>query len=64
VFDALSSERPYKQAFPLDKTISIMEEGRSVFFDPDLLNLFLSNIERFVEIRTTLRDGPQEQVLL
>jgi putative two-component system response regulator len=61
VFDALSSERPYKKAFPLDKTISIMEEGRAVFFDPALLELFLNNIDEFVEIRDSLKDAQEEQ---
>ena len=61
VFDALSSERPYKKAFPLNKTISIIEEGRNVFFDPDLLGLFLSNTSSFVEIREELQDGQDEQ---
>ena len=62
VFDALSSERPYKKAFPLDKTISILKEGRSVFFDPNLFDLFLNNTEQFVEIREALRDAPEEQM--
>ena len=62
VFDALSSERPYKKAFPLNKTMSIMEEGRNVFFDPTLLDLFLNNTEHFVEIREALKDAPEEQM--
>jgi putative two-component system response regulator len=56
VFDALSSERPYKKAFPLVKTLTIMEEGRGNFFDPNLLVLFLNNIEDFVKIRDKLKD--------
>jgi len=62
VFDALSSERPYKVAYPLEKALSIMKEGRSVFFDPDLLDLFLDNIESFVEIREKLKDAHEERV--
>jgi putative two-component system response regulator len=64
VFDALSSERPYKKAFPLDKTLSIMVEGREVFFDPALLDLFLGNIDAFVEIREKLKDVQEEQIHL
>ena len=60
VFDALSSERPYKKAFPLEKTLGIMEEGRCEFFDPNLLDLFLNNIDRFIEIREKLKDEPEE----
>jgi putative two-component system response regulator len=60
VFDALSSERPYKEAFPLDKTLRIMVEGRGEFFDPTLLDLFLGNIDDFVAIRAKLQDAPEE----
>jgi putative two-component system response regulator len=62
VFDALSSERPYKKAFPLEKTISIMEEGRNIFFDPALLDLFLNNTEHFVTIREGLQDAPEKEM--
>jgi putative two-component system response regulator len=60
VFDALTSERPYKKAFPLEKAVSIMEEGRGVFFDPRLLDLFLGSIQIFVEIREQLKDTQEE----
>jgi HD-GYP domain-containing protein (c-di-GMP phosphodiesterase class II) len=40
VFDALTSERPYKQPFPFEKAMAILEEGRGVHFDPALLDLF------------------------
>lgn len=56
VFDALSSDRPYKKAFQLDKTVGILEEGRGNFFDPELLDLFFNNIKAFVSIRDSLMD--------
>jgi len=56
VFDTLCSERPYKKAFPLDTTIRIMKEGQGVFFDPDLFNLFIDNLDDFVAIRESLKD--------
>lgn len=40
VFDALTSERPYKQPFPLEKAMAILDEGRGHHFDPALLDLF------------------------
>ncbi|MFZ4857444.1 MAG: HD domain-containing phosphohydrolase [Desulfuromonadaceae bacterium] len=64
VFDALISERPYKKVFSLEKTISIMKEGRNVFFDPTLFDLFLSNTEDFVAIRNTLKDAQEEQMYI
>lgn len=61
VFDALLSERPYKKAFPVEKTVAIMEEGRGIFFDPKLLEIFLSNLNCFISIRQNLQDLPEEQ---
>ncbi|MDA0284996.1 MAG: response regulator [Planctomycetota bacterium] len=49
VFDALNSERSYKEAFPLDRCFEILSEGRGKHFDPELLDVFLScreDIER------------------
>ena len=40
VFDALTSERPYKQPFSFEKAMAILEEGRGVHFDPAPLDLF------------------------
>jgi putative two-component system response regulator len=63
VFDALSSERPYKKAFPIEQIISIMQEGRNEFFDPGLLDLFLNNLNIFIEIREKLKDIPEEELI-
>ncbi|MBF0481247.1 MAG: response regulator [Desulfovibrionaceae bacterium] len=51
VFDALTSKRPYKQAFAVDKSLEIMKEGRGSHFDPRLLDIFLENIGEALEIR-------------
>lgn len=40
VFDALTSKRPYKDAWSFDKAMEIMEEGKGSHFDPDLLDAF------------------------
>lgn len=40
VFDALTSRRPYKEAFPLDAALRILEKGRGSHFDPRLLDVF------------------------
>jgi putative two-component system response regulator len=58
VFDALTSERPYKKAFSLEKTQAIMIDGMGTFFDPTLLMLFFDNLDLFVKIKDELRDEP------
>lgn len=56
VFDALTSERPYKKAFPLEKAQAIMIDGLGTFFDPDLLLLFFENLDLFVKIKNEFCD--------
>lgn len=51
VFDALSTERPYKPAWPLDRILQTMQEGAGNHFDPRLLTLFFDNLPIFLEIR-------------
>ena len=51
VFDALSSKRPYKDPFPLEKCIAILEEGKGSHFDAELVDLFLGKLDDVVAIR-------------
>ncbi len=41
VFDALTSERPYKKSYKLEKACSILREGSGTHFDAELLDIFL-----------------------
>ena len=45
-FDALRSVRPYKPAWPLERCIDELLGGSGSAFDPELLRLFLSVLER------------------
>jgi len=45
VFDALSSDRPYKKAWPKEKILGYMLEQKAIMFDPKVLDVFLHNIE-------------------
>ncbi|MFO7812152.1 MAG: HD domain-containing phosphohydrolase [Pelovirga sp.] len=58
VFDALGSDRVYKQAWPLEKILKLMEQERGKHFDPRLIDLFQSNLERFLAIRDRYKDLP------
>ncbi len=40
VWDALATDRPYKRALPHDQVREILEKGKGVHFDPDLVDLF------------------------
>ena len=56
VFDALSSKRPYKEAFPLDKCFRIMKEERGKHFDPEVLDAFMVQREKIIEIQIEFAD--------
>lgn len=45
VFDALSSDRVYRAAFPADRVREILLEGRGTQFDPDLLDVFIPMLD-------------------
>jgi len=50
VFDALIHRRVYKDEMPTDKAILLMQEGRGLHFDPELLDLFVNLKEQMTEI--------------
>lgn len=56
VFDALSSKRCYKDPMPLDKVLDIMKKDTPSHFDPELIKLFLDNLEQFLEIKEIFKD--------
>lgn len=44
VFDALTTVRPYKTAWPLEKVLAFLAEQRGKHFDPALIDLFLAEL--------------------
>jgi HD-GYP domain-containing protein (c-di-GMP phosphodiesterase class II) len=46
VFDALTSDRVYRKAFPVDEAIQMMREQRGRHFDPVLLDAFMEVLGR------------------
>ncbi|WP_251650810.1 HD-GYP domain-containing protein, partial [Aeromonas dhakensis] len=56
VFDALGSDRCYKKAWPLDKVLALIQEEKGQHFDPQLVELMLANLDKFLEIRDQHKD--------
>jgi putative two-component system response regulator len=56
VFDALTSDRIYRKAFPLGKAIDIMRDGRNRRFDGALLDHFLDAMDEILEIKDRYAD--------
>ena len=50
VFDALASPRVYKPAFPLEKALAILEEGKGTQFDPKCVEVFLEALPQVKEV--------------
>src|SRR5438067_143879 len=46
VFDALTSDRVYRKAFPVDEAMRILREQRGKHFDPVLLDAFMEVLGR------------------
>ncbi|MBP1710878.1 MAG: response regulator [Deltaproteobacteria bacterium] len=42
VFDALTSKRPYKEAFSVEKSLNLIREGKGSHFDPDIVDAFFA----------------------
>ncbi|RJP57771.1 MAG: response regulator [Candidatus Auribacter fodinae] len=52
VFDALTTDRPYKSAFSLEKTVELMQSLRGSHFDPEILDEFFNFTDLLEEIQT------------
>lgn len=64
VFDALSSERVYKKAMSIEKTLEIMQEGSGTHFDPQILALLLDNLEQFLAIKEAFPDEEEAPMIM
>lgn len=51
VFDALSTARSYKEAWPMENIIDKIKKGSGEHFDPAIVNIFLENIDEFMKIK-------------
>ncbi|MBN2815722.1 MAG: HD domain-containing protein [Campylobacterales bacterium] len=56
VFDALGSDRVYKKAWELERILELFKEERGKHFDPKLIDIFLENLDKFLEIRDRLKN--------
>lgn len=57
VYDALTTKRVYKDAFPHEKAVEIISSEAGQHFDPDLTKAFLQNEKLFAEIAQKYRDS-------
>jgi putative two-component system response regulator len=51
VFDALTTDRVYRTARPVDEAVGMMQEQRAKHFDPEILDLFVDSLGDVEAIR-------------
>jgi putative two-component system response regulator len=51
VFDALTMDRPYRSAMPMDAVLDMMHRESGAHFDPVVLDAFFGNLSEITEIR-------------
>ena len=57
VFDALTSERPYKRAWSVEDAIALLREQSGRHFDPSLVELFISQMPAVLEVKERWAEG-------
>jgi putative two-component system response regulator len=63
VFDALTSDRPYKKAFSIEKSNQIILQERGKHFDPDVVDAFFEVQDAILQIKESYQED-QESLLL
>ena len=58
VYDALTSRRIYKEAYTHEKAKGIVLGARGTHFDPDVVDAFVANEDKFIAVRQSLVDPP------
>jgi putative two-component system response regulator len=56
VFDALTRDRVYRAALPLETAVDVMLRDRGGLFDPQLLDLFLDHLDTVLDLTKGLPD--------
>ena len=56
VYDALTTKRVYKPAFPHDEAVEIIMDGRGEAFDPDVVDVFMDRLDEVEQIRGRLEE--------
>jgi len=60
VFDALTSKRPYKNPFSVEKSKSIILEGKGSHFDPAVVDAFIETMDEILAIKENFDEDLQQ----
>jgi putative two-component system response regulator len=56
VFDALTSERPYKRAWTIEQASKLLREGAGTHFDPECVTAFFDSFDEILTIKNKFAD--------
>jgi putative two-component system response regulator len=59
VFDALTSVRPYKKAWPVEDAVTWLQREAGKSFDPELVKKFVAIMPQILAVREKYSDTPQ-----
>jgi len=58
VFDATTSDRPYKQPWSVDRAVAFMQGIAGSRLDPRLIEVFVRELPKMLEIKDRFEDDP------
>jgi len=58
VFDALCSDRVYKESWEVDRVLEFLKSKRETMFDPGLVDIFFDNLDKIMDVRKKYKDEP------
>jgi putative two-component system response regulator len=58
VFDALTSERPYKEKWPVEKAVRELKDNSGIHFDPVLVSKFIEILPQVLKVLDCCQDHP------
>jgi len=64
VFDALTSKRPYKEPFTIEKSLAIVKKERGTHFDPDVVDAFFDIQDEILNIKKQYSEDNQKIIEL
>jgi two-component system response regulator RpfG len=56
VYDALTTRRPYKEAWPVDDAVDYIRNASGSHLDPLVVEAFLNNLDEVIKIQSRLSD--------
>jgi putative two-component system response regulator len=59
VFDALTSVRPYKKAWPIQDAVTLIQREAGTSFDPELVQKFVAMLPQILAVREKYSDTPR-----